>query len=165
MLVFLVDLYFVLTCHFLPHYMSEISQHLTVARIEFMVASKIMLQTKHNNTNKHTTNTATLNITATLVARIHSFVISLSFRIFWREGIYVLLCRSSTRSSRHPLKPAAQRSSQRHLLSAEGKSSIASSHLGGGETEGSSTVIAQGDIPAQFTRVMGKGSYVVLPVI
>ncbi|XP_052009312.1 protein Smaug homolog 1-like [Xyrauchen texanus] len=46
--------------------------------------------------------------------------------------------------------------SQRHLLSAEGKSSIASSHLGGGETEGSSTVIAEGDIPAQFTRVMGK---------
>uniref|UniRef100_A0A672Q7K1 Protein Smaug homolog 1 n=1 Tax=Sinocyclocheilus grahami TaxID=75366 RepID=A0A672Q7K1_SINGR len=47
-------------------------------------------------------------------------------------------------------------SSQRHLLSAEGKSSMASSHLGGGETEGSSTVISDGDIPAQFTRVMGK---------
>ncbi|XP_058605239.1 protein Smaug homolog 1 isoform X1 [Onychostoma macrolepis] len=56
-----------------------------------------------------------------------------------------------------PIKVCStEESSQRHLLSAEGKSSIASSHLGGGETEGSSTVIAEGDIPAQFTRVMGK---------
>ncbi|XP_073683313.1 protein Smaug homolog 1 isoform X2 [Garra rufa] len=56
-----------------------------------------------------------------------------------------------------PIKACStEESSQRHLLSAEGKSSIASSHLGGGETEGSSTVITEGDIPAQFTRVMGK---------
>uniref|UniRef100_A0A9J7Y7D4 Protein Smaug homolog 1 n=1 Tax=Cyprinus carpio carpio TaxID=630221 RepID=A0A9J7Y7D4_CYPCA len=56
-----------------------------------------------------------------------------------------------------PIKACStEESSQRHLLSAEGKSSIATSHLGGGETEGSSTVIAEGDIPAQFTRVMGK---------
>uniref|UniRef100_A0A671QSA6 Protein Smaug homolog 1 n=1 Tax=Sinocyclocheilus anshuiensis TaxID=1608454 RepID=A0A671QSA6_9TELE len=56
-----------------------------------------------------------------------------------------------------PIKACStEESSQRHLLSAEGKSSMASSHLGGGETEGSSTVIAEGDIPAQFTRVMGK---------
>uniref|UniRef100_A0A8C2E3A5 Protein Smaug homolog 1 n=1 Tax=Cyprinus carpio TaxID=7962 RepID=A0A8C2E3A5_CYPCA len=56
-----------------------------------------------------------------------------------------------------PIKACTtEESSQRHLLSAEGKSSIATSHLGGGETEGSSTVIAEGDIPAQFTRVMGK---------
>ncbi|XP_056123126.1 protein Smaug homolog 1 isoform X5 [Rhinichthys klamathensis goyatoka] len=56
-----------------------------------------------------------------------------------------------------PIKTCStEDSSQRHLLSAEGKSSIASSHLGGGETEGNSTLIAEGDIPAQFTRVMGK---------
>uniref|UniRef100_A0A8C1GHU7 Protein Smaug homolog 1 n=1 Tax=Cyprinus carpio TaxID=7962 RepID=A0A8C1GHU7_CYPCA len=56
-----------------------------------------------------------------------------------------------------PIKACStEESSQRHLLSAEGKSSIAASHLGGGETEGSSTFIAEGDIPAQFTRVMGK---------
>ncbi|XP_059376026.1 protein Smaug homolog 1-like isoform X2 [Carassius carassius] len=56
-----------------------------------------------------------------------------------------------------PIKACStEESSQRHLLSAEGKSSIATSHLGGGETEGSSTFIAEGDISAQFTRVMGK---------
>uniref|UniRef100_A0A672PC35 Protein Smaug homolog 1 n=1 Tax=Sinocyclocheilus grahami TaxID=75366 RepID=A0A672PC35_SINGR len=56
-----------------------------------------------------------------------------------------------------PIKACStEESSQRHLLSAERKSSIATSHLGGGETEGSSTFIAEGDIPAQFTRVMGK---------
>lgn len=65
-----------------------------------------------------------------------------------------------------PIKACStEESSQRHLLSAEGKSSIATSHLGGGETEGSSTFIAEGDIPAQFTRVMGKGSHVVLLII
>uniref|UniRef100_A0A671M291 Protein Smaug homolog 1 n=1 Tax=Sinocyclocheilus anshuiensis TaxID=1608454 RepID=A0A671M291_9TELE len=56
-----------------------------------------------------------------------------------------------------PIKACStEESSQHHLLSAERKSSIATSHLGGGETEGSSTFIAEGDIPAQFTRVMGK---------
>lgn len=56
-----------------------------------------------------------------------------------------------------PIKACStEESSQRHLLSTEGKSAIASSHLGGGETEGSSTLIIEGDIPAQFIRVMGK---------
>lgn len=64
-----------------------------------------------------------------------------------------------------PMKACStEETSQRHLLSAEGKSTIASSHLGGGETEGSSTVIAEGNIPAQFTRVMGKGQDIVLLV-
>ncbi|XP_041704249.1 protein Smaug homolog 1 isoform X2 [Coregonus clupeaformis] len=48
---------------------------------------------------------------------------------------------------------------QRPLLSPEGKSSAApGSHLapGGGEGETGTTVIAEGDIPGQFTRVMGK---------
>lgn len=64
-----------------------------------------------------------------------------------------------------PIKSCStEETSQRHLLSAEGKSTIAGSHLGGGETEGSSTVIAEGDILAQFTRVMGKGSHTVLLV-
>ncbi|CAB1331316.1 unnamed protein product, partial [Coregonus sp. 'balchen'] len=48
---------------------------------------------------------------------------------------------------------------QRPLLSHEGKSSAApGSHLapGGGEGETGTTVIAEGDIPGQFTRVMGK---------
>ncbi|XP_022529028.1 protein Smaug homolog 1 isoform X4 [Astyanax mexicanus] len=45
-------------------------------------------------------------------------------------------------------------SSQRPLLSAEGKSSLAGSHMG--ESESSTSLIAEGDIPAQFTRVMGK---------
>ncbi|XP_020330541.1 protein Smaug homolog 1 isoform X2 [Oncorhynchus kisutch] len=48
---------------------------------------------------------------------------------------------------------------QQPLLSLEGKSSAApGSHLapGGGEGETGATLIAEGDIPGQFTRVMGK---------
>ncbi|XP_029543325.1 protein Smaug homolog 1 isoform X2 [Oncorhynchus nerka] len=48
---------------------------------------------------------------------------------------------------------------QQPLLSLEGKSSTApGSHLapGGGEGETGATLIAEGDIPGQFTRVMGK---------
>ncbi|XP_017577103.1 protein Smaug homolog 1 isoform X2 [Pygocentrus nattereri] len=56
-----------------------------------------------------------------------------------------------------PIKAfSVEDSSQRPLLSAEGKSSLAGSHLGGGESEASTSLIAEGDIPAQFTRVMGK---------
>ncbi|XP_072545099.1 protein Smaug homolog 1 isoform X3 [Salminus brasiliensis] len=56
-----------------------------------------------------------------------------------------------------PIKTfSVEDSSQRPLLSAEGKSSLAGSHLGGGEAESSTSLIAEGDIPAQFTRVMGK---------
>lgn len=52
---------------------------------------------------------------------------------------------------------------QRPLLSAEGKSAAPGSHLsssssGGGEAESGTSVIAEGDLPGQFTRVMGKGS-------
>ncbi|XP_034536912.1 protein Smaug homolog 1 isoform X2 [Notolabrus celidotus] len=52
-------------------------------------------------------------------------------------------------------------SMQRPLLSAEGKSAAPGSHLsssssGGGEAESGSSVIAEGDLPGQFTRVMGK---------
>ncbi|XP_034716609.1 protein Smaug homolog 1 isoform X6 [Etheostoma cragini] len=50
---------------------------------------------------------------------------------------------------------------QRPLLSPEGKSAAPGSHLtgvggGGGEAESGTSVIAEGDIPGQFTRVMGK---------
>ncbi|XP_074522444.1 protein Smaug homolog 1 isoform X2 [Halichoeres trimaculatus] len=49
---------------------------------------------------------------------------------------------------------------QRPLLSAEGKSAAPGSHLssssGGGEAESGTSVIAEGDLPGQFTRVMGK---------
>lgn len=48
----------------------------------------------------------------------------------------------------------------RPLLSPEGKSIAPGSHLsgsGGGEAESGTSVIAEGDIPGQFTRVMGKG--------
>ncbi|XP_029947660.1 protein Smaug homolog 1 isoform X1 [Salarias fasciatus] len=51
---------------------------------------------------------------------------------------------------------------QRPLLSPEGKSAAPGSHLtgggggGGGEAESSTSVIAEGDLPGQFTRVMGK---------
>ncbi|XP_030633317.1 protein Smaug homolog 1 isoform X2 [Chanos chanos] len=56
-----------------------------------------------------------------------------------------------------PIKACStEESSQRPLLSADGKGSMAGSHMGGGEAESSTTVIAEGDIPAQFTRVMGK---------
>uniref|UniRef100_A0A8C4HGG9 Protein Smaug homolog 1 n=1 Tax=Dicentrarchus labrax TaxID=13489 RepID=A0A8C4HGG9_DICLA len=50
-------------------------------------------------------------------------------------------------------------SMQRHLLSPEGKSAAPGSHLsggGGGEAESGTSVIAEGDLPSQFTRVMGK---------
>lgn len=50
---------------------------------------------------------------------------------------------------------------QRPLLSHGGKSAAPGSHLsgsgGGGEAESGSSVIAEGDLPGQFTRVMGKG--------
>ncbi|XP_061594235.1 protein Smaug homolog 1 isoform X3 [Cololabis saira] len=48
---------------------------------------------------------------------------------------------------------------QRPLLSPESKSAAPGSHLtggGGGEAESGSSVIAEGDLPGQFTRVMGK---------
>ncbi|XP_041665089.1 protein Smaug homolog 1 isoform X2 [Cheilinus undulatus] len=49
---------------------------------------------------------------------------------------------------------------QRPLLSTEGKSAAPGSHLssssGGGEAESGTSVIAEGDLPGQFTRVMGK---------
>ncbi|TMS12804.1 Protein Smaug-like protein 1 [Larimichthys crocea] len=49
-------------------------------------------------------------------------------------------------------------SMQRHLLSPEGKNAAPGSHLssGGGEAESGTSVIAEGDLPSQFTRVMGK---------
>lgn len=49
---------------------------------------------------------------------------------------------------------------QRPLLSPQSKSSASASGLpggGGGEAEIGSSVIAEGDLPGQFTRVMGKG--------
>lgn len=47
---------------------------------------------------------------------------------------------------------------QRSLLSPEGKNAAPGSHLsGGGEAESGASVIAEGDLPGQFTRVMGKG--------
>lgn len=51
-------------------------------------------------------------------------------------------------------------SSQRPLLCSEGKSAAPGSHLntsGSGEVESSSSAVAEGDLPGQFTRVMGKG--------
>ncbi|XP_022603742.1 protein Smaug homolog 1 isoform X2 [Seriola lalandi dorsalis] len=48
---------------------------------------------------------------------------------------------------------------QRPLLSPEGKNAAPGSHLGGGgggEAESGASVIAEGDLPGQFTRVMGK---------
>ncbi|XP_061621115.1 protein Smaug homolog 1 isoform X4 [Phyllopteryx taeniolatus] len=46
---------------------------------------------------------------------------------------------------------------QRPPLNPDSKSSAPGSHLtGGGEAEASSSVIAEGDLPSQFTRVMGK---------
>ncbi|KAM9466605.1 protein Smaug homolog 1 isoform 2-T2 [Clarias gariepinus] len=47
-------------------------------------------------------------------------------------------------------------SPQRPLLSSEGKSAATGVCVSGGEAESSTTLIAEGDIPAQFTRVMGK---------
>lgn len=51
---------------------------------------------------------------------------------------------------------------QRPLLGPEGKSAAPGSHLsssssGGGEAESGTSVIAEGDLTGQFTRVMGKG--------
>lgn len=54
---------------------------------------------------------------------------------------------------------AATESLQRPLLSVEGKSAATGVCVSGGEVESSTTVIAEGDIPAQFTRVMGKGTH------
>jgi len=51
-------------------------------------------------------------------------------------------------------------SPQRPLLGLEGKSAAPGAHLsgvGGGEAESGTSVIAEGDLPGQFTRVMGKG--------
>lgn len=51
-------------------------------------------------------------------------------------------------------------SPQRPLLCPEGKSAAPGSHLssgGGGEAESGTSVIAEGDLTGQFTRVMGKG--------
>ncbi|XP_042261639.1 protein Smaug homolog 1 isoform X2 [Thunnus albacares] len=48
---------------------------------------------------------------------------------------------------------------QRPLMSPEGKSAAPGSHLaggGGGEAESGTSLIAEGDLPGQFTRVMGK---------
>ncbi|XP_056269255.1 protein Smaug homolog 1 isoform X2 [Pseudoliparis swirei] len=50
-------------------------------------------------------------------------------------------------------------SPQRPLLGLEGKSAAPGAHLsgvGGGEAESGTSVIAEGDLPGQFTRVMGK---------
>ncbi|XP_062247960.1 protein Smaug homolog 1 isoform X2 [Platichthys flesus] len=61
-----------------------------------------------------------------------------------------------------PIKafPGAEEASlQRLLLSPEGKSAAPGSHLtggGSGEAESGTSVIAEGDLPGQFTRVMGK---------
>ncbi|XP_053281381.1 protein Smaug homolog 1 isoform X2 [Pleuronectes platessa] len=61
-----------------------------------------------------------------------------------------------------PIKafPGAEEASlQRLLLSPEGKSAAPGSHLtggGSGEAESGASVIAEGDLPGQFTRVMGK---------
>lgn len=50
---------------------------------------------------------------------------------------------------------------QRPLLGPEGKSAAPGSHLSssssGGEAESGSSLIAEGDLTGQFTRVMGKG--------
>ncbi|XP_034424548.1 protein Smaug homolog 1 isoform X2 [Hippoglossus hippoglossus] len=54
---------------------------------------------------------------------------------------------------------AEEASLQRLLLSPEGKSAAPGSHLtggGSGEAESGTSVIAEGDLPGQFTRVMGK---------
>lgn len=49
-------------------------------------------------------------------------------------------------------------SAQRPLLASDGTSAAPGSHLStGGEAESSSSAIAEGDLPGQFTRVMGKG--------
>ncbi|XP_041131967.1 protein Smaug homolog 1-like isoform X4 [Polyodon spathula] len=45
---------------------------------------------------------------------------------------------------------------QRPMSGSEGKGSALSSQLGGGEGESGGMLISEGDLPAQFTRVMGK---------
>ncbi|MGH0180369.1 UNVERIFIED_CONTAM: hypothetical protein FKN15_004026 [Acipenser sinensis] len=45
---------------------------------------------------------------------------------------------------------------QRPLSGSEGKGITLSSQLGGGEGESGGVLISEGDLPAQFTRVMGK---------
>nr|XP_043885841.1 protein Smaug homolog 1 isoform X2 [Solea senegalensis] len=57
------------------------------------------------------------------------------------------------------LSGSEEASLQRCLQSSEGKSAAPGSHLtagGGGEAESGTSVIAEGDLPGQFTRVMGK---------
>ncbi|KPP66985.1 protein Smaug1-like, partial [Scleropages formosus] len=49
-----------------------------------------------------------------------------------------------------------EESGQRPLLGPDGKGSVQSSHLSGGEAESGGAAIAEEDIPGQFTRVMGK---------
>lgn len=52
---------------------------------------------------------------------------------------------------------------QRPLLNPESKSAAPGSHLaGGGEAESGSSIVAEGDIASQFTRVMGKGDVMAL---
>ncbi|KAL2076816.1 hypothetical protein ACEWY4_027592 [Coilia grayii] len=46
--------------------------------------------------------------------------------------------------------------SQHPLLGPEGKAGLPGSHLAAGEAESNTSIISEGDIPAQFTRVMGK---------
>uniref|UniRef100_A0A8C4SNF3 Protein Smaug homolog 1 n=1 Tax=Erpetoichthys calabaricus TaxID=27687 RepID=A0A8C4SNF3_ERPCA len=45
---------------------------------------------------------------------------------------------------------------QHHLLSSERKGSDHGQHLDGAEGDSGGTIISEGDLPAQFTRVMGK---------
>lgn len=55
---------------------------------------------------------------------------------------------------------------QRPLLSPEEKSAAPGSHLSGGsggEAESGTSIVAEGDLPGQFTRVMGKGELRVPP--
>ncbi|KAL4656253.1 hypothetical protein GN956_G5671 [Arapaima gigas] len=49
-----------------------------------------------------------------------------------------------------------EESGQRPLLGPNGKGSVQSSHLSGGEAETGGAAMAEEDIPGQFTRVMGK---------
>ncbi|XP_031436177.1 protein Smaug homolog 1 isoform X4 [Clupea harengus] len=56
-----------------------------------------------------------------------------------------------------PIKSfSSEEPSQHPLLGPEGKAGLTGSHMGGGEVESSTTIISEGDIPGQFTRVMGK---------
>ncbi|XP_015206291.1 protein Smaug homolog 1 isoform X1 [Lepisosteus oculatus] len=56
-----------------------------------------------------------------------------------------------------PIKAcSSEEQGQRPLLGSDGKGSCPSSQLAGGEAESGGAVIAEGDLPAQFTRVMGK---------